>query len=158
MKKSARPSLKQQLIDLFSARPGLEAHVRDCGRQLGHSAGAVGRALRALEAEGRLQSRWVGRSRVYRARPRRPMSPTAQTDTRPYFLWDLDLSWSEFGILLKSPDPATRRWSMERLLNNARWSDIWSLVTPEEVRAELPFLNVRFKAVYAEVVNAAARR
>lgn len=142
-----------------------EAHVREIARRVGHSAAAVGRALRRLEAEGIVTSRWVGRSRVYRrtgeARfpdlARRLASASFDPNTRPYFLWDIDLSWSEFAAYLKSADQGTRRWALERLLNDARWRDIWALVTPAEVREQLPSLRVRFKDVYQAVVDAAGR-
>jgi DNA-binding transcriptional ArsR family regulator len=150
-----------------------EVHVRELGRRVGHSAAAVGRVLRRLQDEGVVTSRWVGRSRVYRRidqprdsvpapmilprTERRPVSATFEPDRRPYFLWDIDLSWSEFAELLGSPETETRRWALERLLNDARWRDIWALVTPAEVSRELPHLRVRFKDVYQAVVDAASR-
>jgi hypothetical protein len=88
---------------------------------------------------------------------RRPITLSFDPNLRPYFLWDLDLTWSEFADQLRSADQATRRWALERLLNDARWRDIWALVSPAEVREHLPHLRVRFKEVYTAVVDAASR-
>jgi len=78
-------------------------------------------------------------------------------ERRPYFLWDLDMSWLEFADQLKSTDQGTRRWAMERLLNDGRWIDIWQLVTPAELAPERPYLRTRFKEVYQAVIDAAQR-
>jgi len=149
-----------------------EAHVREIARRVNHSAAAVGRALARMEESGTVTSRWVGRSRVYRLRyhpvqattpadtagaARRLTSEIFDPDRRPYFLWDLDMSWSEFADQLRSTDQGTRRWAMERLLNDGRWIDIWKLVTPAEVAPELPYLRTRFKEVYQAVIDAAQR-
>jgi hypothetical protein len=88
-------------------------------------------------------------------RPRRQTSLSVDPNSRPYFLWDIDMSWSEFDRRLKSPDTGTRRWAMERLLNDGRWADIWSLVAPDEVRRELPHLRTRYKEVYQAALEAA---
>lgn len=164
------PSVAEAVLSTLQS--GAEAHVREIARRVDHSAAAVGRALQRMEDAGIVSSRWVGRSRVYRhrdpqvppapraqaARVRRPASSTSfDPNLRPYFLWDLDMSWSEFADQLRNTDQGTRRWAMERLLNDGRWTDIWKLVTPAEVDRELPYLRTRFKEVYQAVIDAAKR-
>ena len=65
------------------------------------------------------------------------------TDHRPYFLWDEDLSISEFADRLHGADEADRLRLMAKLLREARDTDVWRFVTPQEVAARLPALAHR---------------
>lgn len=58
--------VRQDLLRHFLTRPEIEGHAASLSRVLGHDAGGLSRQLRALEREGILASRLVGRTRVYR--------------------------------------------------------------------------------------------
>lgn len=60
------------------------------------------------------------------------------SDSRPYFLWDEDLSTAELRARLQGPDSVERRRLLAKLLREARDTDVWHFVTPGEVAAELP--------------------
>ncbi|HEY8741030.1 MAG TPA: winged helix-turn-helix domain-containing protein [Candidatus Dormibacteraeota bacterium] len=154
------------MTELMAQQPGLEVHVREAARRLQASPAAISVVLRDLETEGLLTSRWIGRSRVFRvaaaALPgdvRRPMTThfpatPAEWDLRPYFLWDRDLSWREFREVINGPDRAQSGWAVARLLDHARWADTWRLVSPGQVRRELPHLRVKHKDVWRDLVGA----
>jgi hypothetical protein len=84
---------------------------------------------------------------VAAARARLPASDYPRTAgdwaRRPYFLHEAQVTWAEFVGLLHSADDERRRWALTRLLDGARWQDIWRLVTLEAVRADLPHLRFR---------------
>ena len=154
------------MIRLLSEQPGLEIHVREAARRLQASPAATSAVLRGLETEGVLTSRWVGRNRVFWVAPaptmvgaRRPMTThfpatPGEWDLRPYFLWDRDLSWREFRGLINGPNSSRSGWAVARLLDHARWSDIWHLVSPAQVRRELPDIRVRHRDVWRDLVGA----
>ncbi len=65
-------------------------------------------------------------------------------DLRPYFLWDEDVSVAELrAILAGSHGGARREQVLGKMLREARDTDVWHFVTPEEVAAELPRLARR---------------
>lgn len=61
-----RSDVRRRILEAFFARRGLESHVRETARLVGAGVSAVGRELDRLEGEGILESRTVGRNRVYR--------------------------------------------------------------------------------------------
>lgn len=71
--------------------------------------------------------------------------PSAPEDweLRPYFVHDYDVSWRRFREMVAGSDTQARRWAMARLLDRARWADIWRLTTVEAVAADLPHLTLR---------------
>lgn len=157
--------LRPRVLDMVAGHPAIEIHVREAARRLGASPAATSAVLRGLELEGVLTSRWVGRNRVFRAAPRgtapgvrRQMTAQfpalpEEWDLRPYFLWDRDLSWREFRDLIDGPDAARSAWAMGRLLDDARWPDIWHLVSPARVRRELPNIRVERRQVWRDLVG-----
>jgi len=64
-------------------------------------------------------------------------------DGRPYFLWSEDLSLHEFVGRLRGDDAAERLRLLALLLREARDSDVWRFVTPEEIARALPRLAPR---------------
>jgi hypothetical protein len=58
-------------------------------------------------------------------------------------LWDEDVSIDELRAILAGPDAARRDALLGKLLREARDSDVWSFVTPEEVARALPRLGRR---------------
>lgn len=63
-----------------------------------------------------------------------------QTERRPYFLWDEDLSVAELRRRLHGDDRRERLRLMAKLLREARDTDVWAFVTPQEVADLLPEL------------------
>jgi hypothetical protein len=61
-------------------------------------------------------------------------------DTRPYFLWWSDATVGDLRDHLRSPDPEERAYWMGALLREANTRDVWSFVTPAEIRKHWPLL------------------
>ena len=66
---------------------------------------------------------------------------------RPYFLWDEDRTTGEFRRALATASPPERYRLLGKLMREARDSDVWRFVTPQEVWAHFealrPFLGRR---------------
>jgi hypothetical protein len=52
---------------------------------------------------------------------------------RPYFLWDVEVTDEEFRRKLRHPDPAVRAQWQGVLLREARYDEIWTYLTLEDV-------------------------
>lgn len=65
------------------------------------------------------------------------------TTTRPYFLWDYDLTESDVHTLLRSGDDETKLWLTSRILESARYEDVWRYLSLAEVRARFPHLKLK---------------
>lgn len=70
-------------------------------------------------------------------------------DCRPYFMWSGDASWRDVVADLRSSDPGVRQPMLAQVLDNAKWQDIWRLVSPAEICSDLPMLQVRRKSTWA---------
>lgn len=66
-----------------------------------------------------------------------------QENSRPYFLWDEDVSIAELRHRLRGPDERDRLRLLGKMLREARDSDVWAFVTPEEVAQSLPAVGRR---------------
>lgn len=74
----------------------------------------------------------------------RPMTTDMQRgELRPYFLWDEDLSIDEFREILVAGVESERLRLLGKLLREARDTDVWHFVTPQEVARLLPALGRR---------------
>jgi hypothetical protein len=83
-------------------------------------------------------------------------SSAADWERRPYFLHEAQVSWADFAGLLRGSDDEARRWALTRLLDGARWQDIWRLVDLETVRAELVHLRFRGRWFWDALVDESA--
>ena len=63
--------------------------------------------------------------------------------TRPYFLWDYDLTESDVHTLLQTGDDATKVWLASRIVESARYADVWRFLTLAELRALFPHLKLK---------------
>jgi hypothetical protein len=63
--------------------------------------------------------------------------------TRLYFLWDYDLSAQQVHYLLREGAPADKTWLISRILNYARWDDIWRYLSVADIRAHFSQLYFR---------------
>lgn len=68
---------------------------------------------------------------------------------KPYFLWDYNLSDKQVRQILKSGDEFSRTWLVARILESAKFSDVWKYLTVKEV-LEI-FLKLRLKKPIKEV-------
>jgi hypothetical protein len=82
-----------------------------------------------------------------------PTTP-AEWELRPYFINDYDISWRDLKGYLSSEDEYQRAWVVAKVLDGARWSDIWRLVTPDDVREVLDRLPRRLREMYTDALRA----
>jgi hypothetical protein len=63
--------------------------------------------------------------------------------TKPYFLWDYDLTEDQIRKILHGKNIVDRQWMMARILSSAHFNDVWKYLTLKEVAAEFPYLRMR---------------
>ncbi|MCB0060240.1 MAG: hypothetical protein KDE45_24540 [Caldilineaceae bacterium] len=63
--------------------------------------------------------------------------------TRPYFLWDYDLTEEDVQTLLRTGDEETRIWLASRILESARYADVWRYLSLAELRVLFPHLKLK---------------
>ena len=61
----------------------------------------------------------------------------------PYFLWDYDLTENQVKKILKSGDDFSRRWLVGRILESAKFEDVWKYLNVDEVRQIFPQLKLK---------------
>ena len=66
-----------------------------------------------------------------------------ESDSRPYFLWDEDISIAELQTRLHGADEWERTRLLGKMLREARDLDVWHFVTKREVAEALPKLGRR---------------
>ena len=62
---------------------------------------------------------------------------------RLYFFWDYDLTEAEVHAILAGDDEVEIIWVMSRLLEAARWDDIWKYLSLSQVRKWFSRLKLR---------------
>lgn len=67
----------------------------------------------------------------------------SQEELRPYFLWDEDVTIAELRAVLRGGDGHERDRLLGKMLREARDTDVWAFVTPNDVAAALPRLGRR---------------
>lgn len=77
-------------------------------------------------------------------------------ECRPYFMWSSDTSWREVANALQSQNVARRRAMLATVLDEAKWDDIWRLVSPTLIASELDALPVRRKRTWRFFLEHAA--
>lgn len=71
----------------------------------------------------------------------RPLSADfTEVDKRPYFLWDEDISIREFKQRLGGDDATERLRMLAKLMREARDTDVWTFITPQEAADAMPLL------------------
>jgi len=63
---------------------------------------------------------------------------------RPYFFWDYDLTEDEVRQILRGDNEVEKAWVITRILEYARWDDIWRYLTVDDVRENWPHLRFRW--------------
>ncbi|MBP9112945.1 MAG: hypothetical protein KBF88_09055 [Polyangiaceae bacterium] len=67
----------------------------------------------------------------------------SNSDERPYFLWDEDMTLAEFRKRLQGASEWERDRLLGKLLREANDADVWHFVRPSEVAAALPRIERR---------------
>lgn len=62
-------------------------------------------------------------------------------DRRPYFLWDVPLTEAELRERLRDADPAIRAQWQGRVMREARYDDVWSYLTLQDVLRDWPLIR-----------------
>jgi hypothetical protein len=61
----------------------------------------------------------------------------------PYFIWDYDLTEADLRGILRGGDEAQKAWLVTRLLESARYEDVWKYISLAELRTIFPKLQLR---------------
>ena len=62
---------------------------------------------------------------------------------RPYFFWDYDIREDEIRGILAGANGVEKAWVISRILQYAKWEDIWRYLKPEDIRQNLALLHFR---------------
>lgn len=60
-----------------------------------------------------------------------------------YFFWDYDIREEEVHRILRHGSPAEKAWVITRILEYAKWNDIWRYLTLADIRESLENLQFR---------------
>ena len=63
---------------------------------------------------------------------------------RPYFVWDYAISEEQIWAILRGADEFRKTWLIGRIVQYARWDDIWSYLTLDDVRQHFDQIAWRF--------------
>lgn len=61
----------------------------------------------------------------------------------PYFIWDYDLTENDVRAILNGDDQEQKAWLTARLLESARYEDIWKYISLAELSAIFPQLKLK---------------
>lgn len=71
------------------------------------------------------------------------MDRLTQPGQRPYFFWDYEISDEEIRRILHDGAPSEKAWVISRILEYAKWDDIWRYLTLADIRDNLANLHFR---------------
>ena len=74
-----------------------------------------------------------------------------QARKRPYFIWDYDLTEEDVRAILRGDNEYEKLWVMVRILESARWADIWRYLALADVRRYWPKLYRRMRREVRDV-------
>lgn len=60
-----------------------------------------------------------------------------------YFIWDYDLTDTDIRAILRGNDEEQKAWLTARLLESARYEDIWNYISLAELRDIFPKLQLK---------------
>ena len=63
--------------------------------------------------------------------------------TRPYFLWDYDLTEDDVRRILSGENQTDKVWILSRILESAKFEDVWKYASLSEVRRMMPVLKIK---------------
>jgi hypothetical protein len=64
-------------------------------------------------------------------------------DKQLYFFWDYPITEDEVRAILRGDDADEKAWVISRILQYAKWEDIWKYLTIKAIVAN--FANVHFR-------------
>lgn len=67
----------------------------------------------------------------------------AKRTKKPYFLWDYDLTQAQVKKMLREGNDYTKQWLTARILESAKYEDIWKYLTFREVLAMFSKLRLK---------------
>lgn len=67
----------------------------------------------------------------------------AKRTKKPYFLWDYDYTEKDVRRMLKEGNETTKQWLTARILESAKYEDVWKYLTLKEILAVFPKLRLR---------------
>lgn len=62
---------------------------------------------------------------------------------RPYFFWDYELTEEEIEEILSGDNEFEKAWVITRILEYAKWDDIWKYLSPDDIRENFDHLRFR---------------
>ncbi|MEK7091261.1 MAG: hypothetical protein AAB887_02010 [Patescibacteria group bacterium] len=63
--------------------------------------------------------------------------------TRPYFLWDYDLTEGDVRRILSGENQTDKAWILSRILESATFEDVWKYTSLSEIRHMMPILKIK---------------
>jgi hypothetical protein len=86
---------------------------------------------------------------------------TSGASKRPYFFWDYDITEGQIRDILRGDNEVEKAWVITRILEYARWEDIWRYLTVDDVRENFERLRFRWprdRELWAYALERWARR
>jgi hypothetical protein len=71
------------------------------------------------------------------------LEASALDGDRLYFFWDYDLTEDDLRGIVQNGEPMEQAWVVSRILEYARWDDIWRYLTPDDIRRNFEQLSFR---------------
>ena len=71
------------------------------------------------------------------------MSTVSHGDERLYFFWDYDISDEQVHDILRTGSSTEKAWVITRILEYAKWDDIWRYLTLADIRQNFEHLRFR---------------
>jgi hypothetical protein len=65
------------------------------------------------------------------------------TTKSPYFVWDYDLSENQVKTILKKGDETTQNWLVGRILESAKFADVWKYLSLSQIKQLFPKLKLK---------------
>lgn len=67
----------------------------------------------------------------------------SDADKRPYFLWDYDLTDQQVREILRGDNKTQKIWMMSRIVESARYQDVWNYMTYDELKSSFSELRLK---------------
>lgn len=63
--------------------------------------------------------------------------------SRPYFLWDYDLTETQVRAILSGQNNFDRQWLLARILESAKYEDVWKYISLAQLRQTYSALRLK---------------
>lgn len=68
--------------------------------------------------------------------------PKTSLKARPYFLWDYNLTEEDVHLILAYRDLTKKKWLIARILEHARFKDVWNYLSLKEIMTAFPHIRM----------------